>query len=109
VGACLASAADGFSTAAAVNAGGREVNSLFRTDNGGISYGRMITLKSLTCAVPIILSETLHRSHPDRRTEFIGFAGSALMTGLYSTAATRNYQLSNQLNIKAGTVPDYLK
>jgi hypothetical protein len=107
VGACVASAMDGFSTAAAVQAGAGEANPLLRSQSGGVNYGRLITLKSLTCVVPIVVSETMRRRHPERM-EYMGALGSTALAGFYSWAAVHNYGVVNQMK-QAGAVPAYLK
>jgi hypothetical protein len=95
--ACLASAADGYSTAVATNAGAREGNPLLSNSRGTVSYPKLITLKSVMCAAPIVLSETLHRYKQDRRVDYAGVGGSAMLTGLYSWAAWHNYGVADQL------------
>ena len=89
------------------NAGGYEVNPLFRSQSGQLSYGRMITIKSLTCVVPIVISEALYRRHPEN-AEYAGTAGSAVLAGFYSWAAVHNYSLTKQMN-QPRPVPAYLK
>jgi hypothetical protein len=81
--------------------GGYETNSLLRNSTGGVSTGRLIALKALSCGVPIAIAEIMHRKSPSASTER-AMAGSALaLAGYIGYAVHGNTDVIAELEARA--------
>ncbi|HWE50473.1 MAG TPA: hypothetical protein VG273_11810 [Bryobacteraceae bacterium] len=96
---CGASAMDGVSTAAAIDAGGREANVLFAGHGkGNISYAKLIGYKSALCGAPILASLLIHRrASSDYQADMALLPGLLSTTGVFSWATIHNYGVVSDL------------
>lgn len=90
--ACVASAFDGATTAAAIGVGAHETNPwLVKSGSGDISYARLIGIKAAFCAAPIAIAVIVHHRVPnDRNADIIGFMPALVSTGYYTWAGVHN-------------------
>jgi len=98
--ACAASAGfDTFTTRRAISAGAVESNGLLAGAQGNPSWGRVIGLKTVVCAVSATVQETHTLGAWDTpKSDWIWTAANAATASVYTWAGFHNLKLANNLS-----------